>query len=325
MEEEIRQHLDAKRYQEAFELIVGAYQHKVFRLAVAMLGDPARAEEAAQEVFLRAWKSLSGFRGQASVSTWIYAIARNTCLSMAKSDQQHRTLPIEEPAVRQTAESREALAWGRREGPDIRSLMEELPENYRQVLALFYMQEKSYEEVSQILGLPMGTVKTYLHRARKMLARGRGAKRFRAGGVLMHCVEWEDKLVDYNVLAPAERAQVDSHLERCPECRGFLEACGAAEAQLEETYAGTRAPAGFEAAVLDRVRREPAAEQRISWLPEALDFAGWGGVAALAAVVLVHYRDSWEAVPLLPWAIAAGAAVTLAVWASIRSWAALKS
>ena len=83
MEQEIRACLDQKRYQEAFDLLLPEYQNKVFRLAYAMLGDAALAEDTAQEVFVRIWKALAGYRGQSLLSTWIYAITRNTCLTFS--------------------------------------------------------------------------------------------------------------------------------------------------------------------------------------------------------------------------------------------------
>lgn len=182
MEEKIRERLDQMRYAEAFDLLVPAYQHKVFRLAVAMLGDAALAEETAQDVFVRVWKSLRTFRGQSSPGTWIYAITRNACLSAAKANAARRALPVEDDAVRRAAEARLASEWSRRDGADVMALLAELPEKHRQALVLFYLEEKSYEEVSEMLGLPMGTVKTHLHRARKQLA-GAAARNGFAMGV----------------------------------------------------------------------------------------------------------------------------------------------
>ena len=80
MDEEIRTHIDAKRYTEAFELVMAQYQNKVFRLACSILGNQSVAEETAQEIFVRIWRALPGYRGMASISTWVYAIARNTSL-----------------------------------------------------------------------------------------------------------------------------------------------------------------------------------------------------------------------------------------------------
>ncbi|MBS1874816.1 MAG: RNA polymerase sigma factor [Acidobacteria bacterium] len=154
--------------QQQFAQILGEYQDRVFRLCCAMLGDRALAEEAAQEAFVRIWKALPGFRGESTLSTWIYSIARNACLTARKSKAFERGLSLELPGVRFAAERARAEAPDR--SIDILRYVAELPPHYREVILLFHMQEKSYEEVSAMLDLPLGTVKTYLHRARKQLA-----------------------------------------------------------------------------------------------------------------------------------------------------------
>jgi RNA polymerase sigma-70 factor (ECF subfamily) len=169
--QEIRARLDAGNHSEAFELLMSHFQNKVFRLAYAMLGNEAVAEETAQDIFIRIWKALGNYRGQSSLSTWIYSIARNTCLtSLGALATRRRTVSIEAPGIQRLAEMGAPAAPARETDLDLMFLLSELPENYRQVLTLFYMEEKSYEEVSRLLGLPMGTVKTHLHRARKQLA-----------------------------------------------------------------------------------------------------------------------------------------------------------
>jgi RNA polymerase sigma-70 factor (ECF subfamily) len=170
MDEEIRTRLAAQRYTEAFELVLLQYQNKIFRLAYSMLGNRELAEEAAQEIFVRIWRALPGYRGLASISTWIYTIARNTCLTALKSDSGRRTLSLDEPKVRDAAEGRRAMQRGEPRGPDLPYLVSRLPEKYRRVIMLYYMEERSYEEVARLLDLPLGTVKTYLHRAKKELA-----------------------------------------------------------------------------------------------------------------------------------------------------------
>jgi RNA polymerase sigma-70 factor, ECF subfamily len=165
MDEEIRTHIDAKRYTEAFELVLGQYQNKVFRLACSILGNQSVAEEAAQEIFVRIWRALPGYRGMASISTWVYAIARNTSLSALKTASAHRTISLDEARVRIAVPPREEAR-----GPDLTRLVAQLPRKYREVITLFYMEERSYKEVARLLDLPMGTVKTYLHRAKKHLA-----------------------------------------------------------------------------------------------------------------------------------------------------------
>lgn len=166
MDEEIRARIAAKRYTEAFELALEQYQHKVFRLACSMLGNRALAEETAQEIFVRVWRALPGFRGESSVSTWIFTITRNTCLTALKNESTRRTMPLGE----REGQTLRASAREESRGPDLPHLVSQLPEKYRRVITLFYMEEKSYDEVARMLDLPIGTVKTYLHRAKKELA-----------------------------------------------------------------------------------------------------------------------------------------------------------
>jgi RNA polymerase sigma-70 factor (ECF subfamily) len=164
MDEEIRAHLDRRRWEDAVELIARQYQTKVFHLAVSMLGNRELAEDALQEALLRIWKALPGYRGDASISTWVFAIARNTCLTALKSAGARKALPLETRGVER------AVPMEARHAPDLEGLIAQLPQPQRQVVTLFYMEEKSYEEVARLLDIPMGTVKTHLHRARKELA-----------------------------------------------------------------------------------------------------------------------------------------------------------
>jgi RNA polymerase sigma-70 factor (ECF subfamily) len=170
MEQEIRACLDRKRYQDAFDRLLPEFQDKVFRLAYAMLGDAAQAEDMAQEVFVRIWKALPGYRGQSSLSTWIYAITRNACLTALKAGQAKREVSIEEPGVARAAEHSSLSTGPEASSPDLLRFFGELPEKHQQALRLYYLEEKSYDEVARLLGWPMGTVKTCLHRARKQLA-----------------------------------------------------------------------------------------------------------------------------------------------------------
>jgi RNA polymerase sigma-70 factor, ECF subfamily len=152
--------LKSGRRAEAFETLLAAYQDKVFRLSYSMLGDRAQAEDAAQESFLRVWKSMDRYRGEAALGTWIFSIARNVCLTAIS--KRRRPAPIEE-AERAAPEPPDRKR-------DIFHLVDQLPANYRQVVMLFYMEDRSYEEVARMLDVPLGTVKTNLHRARRQLA-----------------------------------------------------------------------------------------------------------------------------------------------------------
>jgi RNA polymerase sigma-70 factor, ECF subfamily len=154
---------------EKFERIVSEYKDKIFRLSCSYLRDRAAAEEATQDALLRIWKGLPGFRSESSLSTWIYAIARNVCIT-ALNGRGPQSVSLEEPEARRQTEQHALDEWLLPEAPDAADLLNRLPAKYRQVVVLFYMQEKSYDEVACMLDLPVGTVKTYLFRARKSLA-----------------------------------------------------------------------------------------------------------------------------------------------------------
>jgi RNA polymerase sigma-70 factor (ECF subfamily) len=174
MEEDLRQHLDAGQYRAAFELLMDRFQDKVFRLACAMLRHETEAEDVTQEIFLRIWKALPGYHGGASLSTWIYTISRNACLTELKKRAAHPTVSFQAPEMETIVDKLPELHTvdpGPGTDADVRVMLDRLPEKYRQVITLFYLEEKSYEEVATRLDLPMGTVKTFIHRARKELLR----------------------------------------------------------------------------------------------------------------------------------------------------------
>jgi len=172
MEDDILERLDARQYREAFELVVDRFQNKVFRLAISMVRDEVLAQDLAQDILMKIWKALPGYLGGASLSTWIYTISRNTCLTELKRRAARRTVSLSEPAVEASLDSIAALQTSDREAGvemDVEAMLNRLPEKYRQVITLFYLEQKSYEEVAALLGIPLGTVKTFLYRAKKEL------------------------------------------------------------------------------------------------------------------------------------------------------------
>ena len=94
---DVRQSIAAGDYRAAFERLLGLYSTKVFHLAYSMLRNETQAEDMTQEIFLRIWKGLPGYHGGAAVSTWIYAIARNTCLTELKKRAARPTVSFFEP------------------------------------------------------------------------------------------------------------------------------------------------------------------------------------------------------------------------------------
>ncbi len=143
---------------EAFAALLDAYEDRLLRLAYSILENRAAAEDAAQEALVRIWKALPRFRGDSALSTWVYSIARNAALTRLERERKHRAEPLSDVPA--------AAAPG---VPDVTALLNSVPEKYRRVLRLYYFEEKSYEQVAEALGMPIGTVKTHLHRAKRVL------------------------------------------------------------------------------------------------------------------------------------------------------------
>jgi RNA polymerase sigma-70 factor (ECF subfamily) len=157
------------RHGQAFDALLERYEGKIFRLCCALLRDRAQAEDAAQESLLRVWKALGSYDGRASLSTWIYAITRNRCLTALTRRRAMESLSDSEvEAEAQCLASPEADGDGR--GAELRELVDLLPERLRRTVLLYYFEERSTSEVALMLGCPEGTVKTHLFRARAALA-----------------------------------------------------------------------------------------------------------------------------------------------------------
>jgi RNA polymerase sigma-70 factor (ECF subfamily) len=152
----------------AFEELVQTQQHRVYGLALRMLGNTAEAEDVAQEAFLRAHRGLAEFRGEARLSTWLYAIVSRLCLNRLSGSERRLTRDGEETLSR-IADARpgpdQALEQGELEEALHRAIGE-LPEERRIVVVLRDVEGLAYEEIAEVLDLPAGTVRSRLHRAR---------------------------------------------------------------------------------------------------------------------------------------------------------------
>lgn len=152
----------------AFAELVRRHQGKVRGLLLRLSANPTLADDLAQEVFLRAYRGLVGFEGRSRFSTWLYRIAYNVFLN-------HRTRSKELAALPQGFESCAAapdnyLSPSRCDmRRDLAGAIAALPERYRAVVTLYYLRDVSYPEIAEVLDLPLGTVKTHLHRAKKLL------------------------------------------------------------------------------------------------------------------------------------------------------------
>jgi len=166
---EIVELLAGGRREAAFGLLVERYEVKVYRLCCALLGVAADADDAAQESLVRVWKALAGFDGRASLSTWIYTITRNRCLSSLERRREHGSLSDEATALEADAQRHAPAPEAGDHLALLRELVDGLPQKYRSTLTLFYYEDRSVAEVAQMQGVPEGTVKTNLFRARALV------------------------------------------------------------------------------------------------------------------------------------------------------------
>jgi len=151
----------------AFEELVIAYQHRVFGVALRMLRNRGEAEEIAQEVFLRVHRAVGNFRGEAKLSTWLYAITSRLCLNRLASGERRMAREGEESLERLRADADPAAHAERGElEAALQRAITELPEERRVVVVLRDFEGLSYEEIAAALDLPLGTVRSRLHRAR---------------------------------------------------------------------------------------------------------------------------------------------------------------
>lgn len=156
----------------AFESLVRKHERYVYNLALRVVCNPQDAQDIAQQAFVRAWRGLPQFRGEARFSTWLYRIVTNLCCNrlprirreLAALDPDEEALDL--PDERQGPEGA-ALAEGTRRA--VRAAFAALPESYRLLVTLRHLQEMSYEEIAQVTGMPLGTVKTGIFRARRLL------------------------------------------------------------------------------------------------------------------------------------------------------------
>lgn len=155
---------------DAFSEIVERYGSRVYNLALRITNDADAANDCAQEAFIRAYRALHQYDPALPFAPWLYRIATNASLNYVQRWHAHES-PVDELPDRPEPEERspEALAIGREELGAVLDAIGTLPPRYRAALVLRHLHELSYQEVADALGIPLGTVKTHLHRARAAL------------------------------------------------------------------------------------------------------------------------------------------------------------
>lgn len=159
--------------QDAFSLLVQRYQRRVFNLVFRMLQNYEEASEITQEAFLAAWQGLTSFRGEARFSTWLYRIAYNCALKQLELRKRDKALHLAlqaEQALEDDGEDPKTTHLEMLDNQEmVQAQLSQLPPKYRIVLILRHLQDMTYEEMAEVLTMPIGTIKTHLFRARNLL------------------------------------------------------------------------------------------------------------------------------------------------------------
>ena len=178
----VREILDGNK--QAFRIFVEKYERLVRQIVYRMLPNETDREDISQDVFVKIYENLASFQFNSKVSTWVARITYNTCLNYIEK----KRVPLIGDCVGEevTSDSWEDTSDVTREFAEVRDLsvklaeeIDELPVIYGTILSLFHLQDMKYNEIADILSLPVGTVKNYLFRARRML-RERLAEKFTA-------------------------------------------------------------------------------------------------------------------------------------------------
>jgi RNA polymerase sigma-70 factor (ECF subfamily) len=164
---------------EAFSQIVREYEARVWSLALRLLKNPEDAKDAVQESFLKVFRQLGEFRGESQFTTWLYRIVVNTCLDMARKKKREQSRCIRPSQDDEQFLERlpdhgpvpESVAIEREVRRTLLEAIDELPDKYRILLILHVQQGLTYQETAEILGLPVRTVGTRIHRAKERLRR----------------------------------------------------------------------------------------------------------------------------------------------------------
>jgi RNA polymerase sigma-70 factor, ECF subfamily len=154
----------------AFEQLFAAYQMRLFRYLMHMVADKGTAEELTNDTMVAAWKNAGSFKGQSKASTWLFAIARNKALN-AMRGQQPVMIEVE-TAMATTASASDNPEQTASRGSlhaTMKQALQELSPEHREVIELTFYQELSYQEIAEIMGCPVGTVKTRMFYAKKRL------------------------------------------------------------------------------------------------------------------------------------------------------------
>ena len=151
---------------EAFSELVRRHERIVFNLSYRFMRDSTAAEDMAQESFIKAFRLIKGFRGDCRFSTWLYRVTSSVCLTELNRRKRRGEVELQPQHTKDMAGPSSDLT----DMPEIvQRCVQKLPERYATIITLYYLQEITYEEIAETMNIPMGTLKTWMHRARHQL------------------------------------------------------------------------------------------------------------------------------------------------------------
>jgi RNA polymerase sigma-70 factor (ECF subfamily) len=228
----------------AVEELLARYEERIYRFGLRMCGDEESAREVLQETLLAAFRNLPGFRGQASLSTWLYQIARSFCIKQRRGVRPTTAL---DAALADRGPAPDVQLHARQIGEALANAIAALPSEQREVLVLRDVEGFSAQEAADVVGIEVGALKSRLHRARMAL-------RSQLAGVIAGsaepCPELAQELTAYaaSEIDQATCVKIEQHLASCPRCSG---ACDALKrtVSLCRSLPGNAVPAPVRAAV----------------------------------------------------------------------------
>ena len=153
-----------------FRLLVRQYEKAVFGMGMSFFRNSEDASDFTQEVFLKAFRSLSSFEGRSRFSTWLYKIAYNTALNEVNRRKEYQSLAEEDSdKLVNSGETPERLAIRNAVREAVQAAIKELPERFRVCVDLFFFYDRSYLEIEAITGIPVNTIKSHVFRAKILL------------------------------------------------------------------------------------------------------------------------------------------------------------
>jgi RNA polymerase sigma-70 factor (ECF subfamily) len=152
---------------ELYAIIIERYQDKLLRYTYNLIRDKEKSKDSVQETFIRAYTNLNIFNTQKKFSSWIYQIAHNQAINIAKKN--HREIPLLDDLDFESPENIEENFDQEKDVERINDCLKNIPILYREPLSLYYIEEKTYQEISDILRIPMGTVATRINRAKTIM------------------------------------------------------------------------------------------------------------------------------------------------------------